>query len=72
MTVNITQERAATRYHHIAKLEQQLALTYGQMAECQEHLKELKDRAGALVDRIRCAARDEGELPLFDLADEGN
>jgi len=69
---NITQERAATRYHHMQKLEQQLTLTNGQIADCKEHLQELKDRAEALIDRLRCAARDEGELPLFDLVDEGH
>jgi hypothetical protein len=67
---NMTQERAATRFHHIAILERQLARTCAEIADCKDHLKELKKRESALIDRIRCAARDEGELPLFDADEE--
>jgi hypothetical protein len=40
------------------------------MANAKEHLKELREQKEGLVGRIRAAARDEGELPLFDLDGE--
>jgi chromosome segregation ATPase len=65
--VNITEERAAKRFRQIATLERQIQLLSSEIAECSEHLKELKDRRESYLDRLRLAARDEGELPLFDL-----
>lgn len=72
---NITQERAARRFHQVAVLERRLQKIISDVVQCREHLKELKEQQEALVDRMRIAARDEGELPLFDLdgdGDEGN
>jgi uncharacterized membrane protein len=63
---NMTQERAARRYHQMAVLERQIALKTGQIAASREHLKELREEYDGLVLRLRGAARDEGELPLFD------
>lgn len=68
-TANITQERAARRFAHIASLERQLSLIHGQLASAKAHVKELNEEADGLILGIRAAARDEGELPLFADAD---
>ena len=65
--LNITDERAARRYHQIAALEQDLNEITGALAQCQAHLKELKQAHDALILALRAAARDEGQLPLFHL-----
>lgn len=62
---NLTEERAAKRYYQMAALEQQIQIVSSEIAETAEHLKELKDRRDAYLDRLRVAARNEGELPLF-------
>jgi hypothetical protein len=67
MAKNITDERAARRFHQMAVLERQLTLKVGDIAAAREHLKELNEERDGLVMRLRAAARDEGELPLFDL-----
>ena len=67
---NITDERAARRYHQMAILERQLSLKVGDIAAAREHLKELHEERDGLMMRMRAAARDEGELPLFDLDGE--
>ena len=64
---NMTQERAARRFHQMASLERSIALKGGEIAAAQAHLKELKEEAEGLMLRLRGAARDEGDLPLFDL-----
>lgn len=64
---NITEERAARRFHQIAVLEHQLDLKSKSIAECKDHLKELNEAKDGLLARLREAARDEGELPLFNL-----
>ena len=66
-TKNVTDERAARRFHHMAVIERQIGIKAGEIAECRDHLKQLKDEHDGLVLRLRAAARDEGELPLFDL-----
>jgi len=53
----------------MAVLERQIAIKTNEMAECRSHLKELREAHDGLVIRLRTAARDEGELPLFDLDD---
>ena len=68
-TKNITEERAARRFHQIAVLERQLVLKGTEIAGCAAHLKELKEEHDGLLARLRTAARDEGELPLFNLDD---
>ena len=67
MNSNITQERAARRYSQIATLERTLQKVHSEINDCKAHLKELNDRRDGVLDRMRVAARDEGELPLFDL-----
>jgi len=64
---NITDERAARRFHQMASLERQLVVKGEQIASCKEHLKELTKDYDGLIGRMRAAARDEGDLPLFDL-----
>jgi chromosome segregation ATPase len=66
-TVNITQERAARRFHQLAELERQVAIRSSEIADCKDHLKELRESKEGLLLRMREAARDEGELPLFNL-----
>ena len=69
-TKNITQERAARRFHQMAVLERQIILKSTEIAECKAHLAELREAFDGFVNRLRTAARDEGELPLFNLDDE--
>lgn len=66
-TRNITEERAARRFHQMAILERQIALKGGEIAQSKAHTKELTDAHDGLLQRLRAAARDEGELPLFNL-----
>ena len=66
---NITQEHAARRFSQIATLERQLALKLSEIVVSKAHVKELQEEADSLVARMRTAARDDGELPLFDLND---
>ena len=68
-TSNITDERAARRFHQMAVLERQIVLKTDEIASCKEHLKELSEAKDGLLSRLRAAARDEGELPLFSLDD---
>lgn len=67
---NVTEERAARRFHQMAVLERQITLKISELVECQAHAKELKQEYDGLIGRLRTAARDEGELPLFDLDSE--
>lgn len=67
---NITEERAARRFHQIAVLERQLQGKASEIAQCKAHLKELGEEHDGLLGRLRAAARNEGELPLFSLDDE--
>ncbi len=69
-TGNITDERAARRFHQMAVLERQIVIKADEIATCREHLKELRESYDGLVMRLRTAARDEGELPLFNLDEE--
>ncbi len=66
-TTHITEDRAARRFHQVAMLERQLAITAGEIVQCKAHLKELTETYTGQIRRLRAAARDEGELPLFDL-----
>lgn len=70
MTKNITDERAARRFHQIAVLERQISVKTAELTQCIAHAKELKADREGLLHRLRTAARDEGELPLFDLDEE--
>jgi hypothetical protein len=63
----ITDDRAARRFHQIAVLEQQLTIKRSDLAAAKAHVKELQTEADGVLARLRAAARDDGELPLFDL-----
>jgi hypothetical protein len=67
---NITEERAARRFHQIAVLERQVQIKSGEIAAAKDHLKELNEAKDGLMMRLREAARDEGELPLFSMGDD--
>lgn len=66
-TRDITEERAARRFHQIAVLQRQLVSKRREMVECKSHYKDLTEEAEGLLARLLTAARDEGELPLFNL-----
>ena len=53
----------------MAVLERQIDLKTNEIASSKEHLKELNEAKDGLLARLRAAARDEGELPLFSLDD---
>jgi hypothetical protein len=67
---NLTQERAAQRFSQITVLERMLTLKLNDIHLAKAHVKELQEEADGLMLRLRTAARDEGELPLFDLDGE--
>ena len=64
-TANITEERAARRYHQMAATERQIQIKLADMTAAQQHVKELREEYEGLLKTLRSAARDEGELPLF-------
>jgi hypothetical protein len=68
-TQNITEERAARRFHQMAVLERQIAIKSDEIASAKSHVKELTEAKDGLLSRLRSDARDEGELPLFSLDD---
>ena len=67
-TDNITEEHAARRFHQMARLERAIAAKSSEVAAQKVRLKELPDELEGLLWRLREAARDEGELPLFELS----
>lgn len=69
-TTNITQERASRRFHQMAVLERQIVIKSGEISAAKDHLKELQEEHTGLLMRLRAAARDEGELPLFSLNED--
>ncbi len=42
----------------------------GELTQAKAHVKELQMEADGLMARMRVAARDDGELPLFDLDEQ--
>jgi hypothetical protein len=69
LDANMTEQRAAQRFHQIAHIERELVTKLHEVAAAAAHLKELKEEADGLVLRLRQAARDEGTLPLFEAMD---
>jgi hypothetical protein len=67
----ISQDRAARRFSQIAILTRELDRRTSQLVKAQEEVKALKKTVEGLFERITAAARDDGELPLFDLSEEG-
>ena len=68
---NITEERAARRFHQVAVLERQLTIKSSEIVQAKAHVKELSEEYDGLLGRLRAAARNEGELPLFSMDDDG-
>lgn len=64
---NITEERAARRFHQIVVIERGISQKSLEIAACKDHLSDLKEEYDGLIHRLRAAARDEGDLPLFDM-----
>jgi hypothetical protein len=65
-TLDITQEVAARRFHQMASIERAIVTKISEINDCKAHLKELTDQREGLMLKLREAARNEGELPLFD------
>lgn len=69
--INITQEHAARRFQQVNVIERQVVMKDREVAACEADLKGLKEERAMLLARLRMAARDEGDLPLFsDLEDD--
>lgn len=69
----ITPDRAARRYLQINELEATVRTTeeaidqvQKEIDDAQERLADLRREKRQLLEHIRTAARDEGQLPLFD------
>ena len=63
-------EHEARRFRQIAELERELQEVQRNISVAKEHVKDLKAQAEGLVQAIRAAARDEGELPLLDMMED--
>jgi predicted nucleic acid-binding Zn-ribbon protein len=64
--VNITEERAARRFHQMRHVEENIAKLDVRITGAKDKLAALKDQRDGLLEQLRAAARDEGDLPLFD------
>lgn len=69
----ITVDKAARRYLQINALETAVRTTEAavdqvqkEIDDAQERLADLRRQKRQLLEEIRLAARDEGQLPLFD------
>ena len=62
---NITEERAARRFHQIRHRDSNLVKLEKRIHDTAERLKTLKEQRVAQIEALREAARDEGDLPLF-------
>lgn len=61
----LTMEAEARRYEQIRSLEAELAAKDSQIAGIKEELKEANKEWDGILARLRAAARNEGDLPLF-------
>jgi len=62
---NITEDRAARRFHQIRHMEINLSKLDKRIGDAKDKLSSLKESREAQVQAILAAARDEGDLPLF-------
>jgi hypothetical protein len=62
---NITEERAARRFHQMHHQQQLIAKLDAKIATAKTKLADLKDEREGVVAALLAAARDEGDLPLF-------
>jgi septal ring factor EnvC (AmiA/AmiB activator) len=63
---NITEERAARRFHQIRHMERNLTKIDKRISDAKTKLQTLKEQREAQIVALFEAARDEGDLPLFD------
>lgn len=61
----LTMEAEARRYEQIRSLERELARKDSEITAAKEELKDLNKEWDAILTRLRAAARNEGDLPLF-------
>lgn len=64
---NITEERAARRFHQIRHQEQVIQRLDKKIADAKLKLATLKEERDGVVMALLAAARDEGDLPLFNI-----
>ena len=64
---NITEERAARRFHQMRHLAEGIGRLDAKITVAKDKLSTLKDEREGLVAQLLGAARDEGDLPLFDV-----
>ena len=62
---NITEERAARRFHQMHHHEKNIAKVDVKISAAKDKLSKLKEEREGYVSALLAAARDEGELPLF-------
>jgi len=72
----MTMDRAARRFSQIASIERQINITEAEIKDASQHaadarklVDELREKKSTLMQDLRKAARDEGELPLLSLAE---
>lgn len=63
-------EHEARRFRQVAQLERELNLKNSEVVNARAHGKELRQEAEGILMQLRAAARDEGDLPLFDMMEE--
>jgi septal ring factor EnvC (AmiA/AmiB activator) len=63
---NITEERAARRYHQIRRIERDLVRIDKRITDAKTKLQTLKDEREGIMLAMLASARDEGTLPLFE------
>lgn len=61
----LTMEAEARRYEQIRSLESELAGKDTEIADAKETVKALTKEWDGILARLRAAARNEGDLPLF-------
>lgn len=73
----MTIETAAARYLQIAELKTAVRLTeesiegvQRELDNAEERLRELRKTKSELMKDLRAAARDEGQLPLFNVREK--
>lgn len=64
---NITEERAARRFHQIRHQEQLIQKLDKKIVDAKTKLGTLKEERDGVVANLLAAARDEGDLPLFNM-----
>ena len=62
---NITEERAARRFHQIRHLTESIAKIDAKITAAKDRLSVLKEQREGMLSTILEAANDEGDLPLF-------